>query len=461
MRRRVQRRPMLSVPSSAHARRFLDDRALRVRRGEGPRRDSRAGGDHRFHSRPAWVRRRRRGAPLRPRRDRAARPVPARRHGCGGREDPRRDRLGAADLRPRRLRRRRDLRDHAGRSDPARARRRRRLAPAEPLRGGVRRLGRHDLAARRRGLRAPAHGRLRHHRGRGGRGREGTRARRDRHGPPPARRGAPRLPDRRHPALRLSVPGALRHGCRLQAGAGARRRRGAVPRPRRAGDDRRRRAAAGREPLAGDRRAARARADAAARPAGADAERPRRPGGRRRRRRRLPARAEDQRGRPARPARRRARAAADDRRGRGQASRRRAGDAEPRPAGGRGSDPARRRRRGRVVARAPPPSSRLRDLGRGLARGRDRDRRLAPGRALQPARRPDRGQRGQLEGLGPVAARLRSPRRARSLLPPPGALRRPPRRRRARDRPLEPGRVRGGVRDACGRAASPTRTSRP
>ncbi len=43
-----------------------------------------------------------------------------------------------------------------------------------------------DLAARRRGLRAPAHGRLRDHRRRGGRGREGARARRDRHRPPPA-----------------------------------------------------------------------------------------------------------------------------------------------------------------------------------------------------------------------------------------------------------------------------------
>ena len=111
----------------------------------------------------------------------------------------------------------------------------------EPLRGGLRRLGRHDLAARRRGLRAAAHGRLRDHGGRGGRSGEGARPRRDRHRPPSSRAGAARLPDRRHPAVRLSVPGALRHRRRLQARAGARRRRRAVSRPRRARDDRRRR----------------------------------------------------------------------------------------------------------------------------------------------------------------------------------------------------------------------------
>ena len=50
------------------------------------------------------------------------------------------------------------------------------------------------------------------------------RARRDRHRPPPPRRRAPRLPDRRHAALRVPVPGALRHGRRLQARRGAARR---------------------------------------------------------------------------------------------------------------------------------------------------------------------------------------------------------------------------------------------
>ena len=99
-----------------------------------------------------------------------------------------------------------------------------------------------------------------------------------------------------------------------------------------------------------------------------------------------------------------------------RAARRRARDAEPRPPGRRGPDPSGRGRRGRVVARGEAAAPRLRDLGRGLARGRDRDRRLAARRALQPARRPDRRHRRRLEGLGPLAARLRPARRARRLL---------------------------------------------
>ena len=82
-------------------------------------------------------------------------------------------------------------------SRAARARRGGRLAPAEPLRGGLRPRRRDARAARGRGLRARAHGRLRDHRRRRDRGRERRRARRDRHRPPPARRGAARLPDRR------------------------------------------------------------------------------------------------------------------------------------------------------------------------------------------------------------------------------------------------------------------------
>ena len=42
--------------------------------------------------------------------------------------------------------------------------------------------------------------------------------------------------------------------------------------------------------------------------------------------------------------------------------------------------------RGRVVARGAPPPARLRRRRRGLARGRDRHRRVAARRALQPAR---------------------------------------------------------------------------
>ena len=74
----------------------------------------------------------------------------------------------------------------------------------------------------------------------------------DRHRPPPTRRDAARLPDRRDAAVRLSVPRALRHRRRLQARPGAVRRRlgdpEAAPRPRRPRDDRRRRPAGRREP---------------------------------------------------------------------------------------------------------------------------------------------------------------------------------------------------------------------
>ena len=70
---------------------------------------------------------------------------------------------------------------------PARARRERRLAPAEPLRRGLRRRGPDDRAPRGGGRSARADGRLRDHGRRGGRAGEGARPRRDRHRPPPAR----------------------------------------------------------------------------------------------------------------------------------------------------------------------------------------------------------------------------------------------------------------------------------
>ena len=59
-----------------------------------------------------------------------------------------RDRARRAHLRSRRLRRRRHLRHRAGGVDAARSRCGRRLAPAEQVRGGLRRLGRDDRAAR-------------------------------------------------------------------------------------------------------------------------------------------------------------------------------------------------------------------------------------------------------------------------------------------------------------------------
>ena len=103
-----------------------------------------------------------------------ARPVPARRHGGGRRADPRRRRSGRADLRARRLRRRRDLRHGARRPDAAGARRRRRS-------GTCRAASRRATASRAptverlaaEGVEPPPHGRLRHHRRRRGRTRPG------------------------------------------------------------------------------------------------------------------------------------------------------------------------------------------------------------------------------------------------------------------------------------------------
>ena len=73
-------------------------------------------------------------------------PAAARRHGRGRCDDPGRRRGREADLRPRRLRRRRDLRDRARGLPASRARRRPRLAPAVPVRGGIRARRPDDLA---------------------------------------------------------------------------------------------------------------------------------------------------------------------------------------------------------------------------------------------------------------------------------------------------------------------------
>ena len=120
------------------------------------------------------------------------------------------------------------------------------------------------LAAR--GTQPADHGRLRGHRGRGGRARARARDGRRGHRPPLAARGrraagrAARAPARQ----RLPVRGPVRRGRRAQARAGAAGGRGGGPgagrrgpRPGRARDGGRRRAAAGREPPARARRAAR------------------------------------------------------------------------------------------------------------------------------------------------------------------------------------------------------------
>ena len=130
----------------------------------------------------------------------------------------------------------------------ARARGGRRLAPAEPLRRGLRRAQLDARAPRRRGLRARPHGRLRHHGRRGGRRGEGARPRGRRHRPSPARCVAARLSDRRRrarPTIRFrssAAPASSTSSARRCFGVDS-----AVPeaasRPRRARDDRRCRAA--------------------------------------------------------------------------------------------------------------------------------------------------------------------------------------------------------------------------
>ena len=137
----------------------------------------------------------------------------------------------------------------------------------------------------------------------------------------------------------------------------------------------------------------------------------------------------------------------------GAPPRRRARAAEPRAPGRRGHDRARRDGSGRGVAGCPAQPPRLRSGERGVARGRDRDRRLAPGRALPPARRADRRRRAGMERLGPLDSRVRPPWWLECVLRLPRAVRRPPRR----SGPLDPSgadrRVRRGVRRPCrGRA---------
>ena len=210
-----------------------------------------------------------------------------------GRRSPR-----TGDLRARRLRRRRHLR-HGDRGAVLRELGAEvewhlpsRFDEGYGLRGDAR-------ATRRRGLRARADRRLRHHSRRRGTARARARARRDRHRPSPARRRAARLSDRRDAPVGLSVSRSLRHRRGLQARPGPARSRlrraPPPPRPRRACDDRRRRPARRREPVSRDRGAAHARAHAEARTAGAAEVGARRSGGRGCRQGRLPARAAHQR----------------------------------------------------------------------------------------------------------------------------------------------------------------------
>ena len=132
--------------------------------------------------------------------------------------------------------------------------------------------------------------------------------------------------------------------------------------------------------------------------------------------------------------------------------------AQPRPAGRRGADPARGGRGDRVVAGGPAPPPRLRGRRRRLARRRDRDRRLAPGRALRAAGRADRRHRRRLEGLGPLDRRLRPARRPAAVRGPPRALGRARRRGRPVDQARERPGLRRGVRGGRRRRARRTTT---
>ena len=221
--------------------------------------------------------------------------------------------------------------------------------------------------------------------------------------------------DRASGALRLPVPGPVRDGRRVQA----RRRRctrrsGTTQRPLRADLDLVALATiADIVPLVGENRTlvrSGLRALAAtrqARAARADGGRRRRPGAGRRARRRLRAGAAAERRRaPVSRGRRRSSCCSPQTRARG-ADRSRARPRQPRAPGRRAAHPLRGRSADDGARRAP----RVRARRGGLARGRDRDRRLAPGRAQRPAGRADRARRGQRQGLGAQRRGLRPARR--------------------------------------------------
>ncbi len=201
----------------------LDAQSVPPPKGRGARAGALDQRDDGKRSRPARVRRPREGGGL-PRCDaHLARSCAPRRHGEGVREHPGGNRGRAADLRPRRLRRGRHLRDGARAPRAARARCRCRLAPTESLRRGLRRRRGHARATRRGGLRPRPDGRLRHHSRRRGRAGEVARPRRGRDRPPSTRRPATRLSSRGAAAVRLPVQGAVRHRGGIQALPGAAR----------------------------------------------------------------------------------------------------------------------------------------------------------------------------------------------------------------------------------------------
>ena len=339
MTRRVDDRPARRVGSACSARELGAERR------------------HRGGARAPRLRRSRGGAPVSRGRAPGSRSAAARRHGAGRRAHPGSDRTRDAHLRPRRLRRRRHLRD--------RARGARSCASSVPTSSGICR------AASRRATASRATRSSGSRRTASGSSSQSTAA------SPPSRRS----PQRRRagsrsssptttgratcfPTARSSRPGPRRTRSRSCAGPGsstssARRCSGAEhparpppSRPRRARDDRGRRAARRREPRACRRGTACARKHTSPRAAGADAQRPRRSGGGRRRRRSGSGsrRASTRRDGSAVPTSRSSWSSPRTRTRHGVS--RGARGAEPRAAGGRGAHRARGDRAGRGDARA-------------------------------------------------------------------------------------------------------------
>ena len=171
-------------------------------------------------------------------------------------------------------------------------------------------------------------------------------------------------------------------------------------------------------PLVGENRSlvqARARAGAAhaaARDAGAGRGGEMRADPARRGRSGVPAGAADQRRRAALPGRCRGRAVPHRGRGAGRGDREGAEPGQRRAAGDRAGGRQRRRGRAPRAAGRAARGAGARRRRRGLAPGRDRDRRLAPGRAPPPAGDRDLARRrGRRARLGPQHPRLRPARR--------------------------------------------------
>ena len=362
---------------------------------------------------------------------------------------------GRADHRPRRLRRRRGLRDDDHGLDPARARRRLRLADPRPDRRRLRaraprtssgwpQRGTALLVTVDCGITAVEEVRAGAGAGDGGRSSPTTTSRAT--SCPTARSCT-----RRSAAIRSSrsagrrSPGSWPRALREGPGAAGRRAR---PRPGRAGDGRRRGAAGRREPVAGAAGAGGGAAGPAARAAGADGGREMRADPARRGGSGLPAGAADQCGRAALPGRRRGRAVADRGRGAGRGDRRRA---EPGQLASGGRPSARSTRRPRRRGASCPRSCARRRAWSSPARAGTRAWSGSSPRGWSSAT-TGRWSSISLDGEGGGRGSGRSIPGfdllggARGLLRAPGELRRPPRRRRAVAAGREPRRLPRGLR---------------